>query len=296
MPELLFLIDGHSLIYQSFYALPGLSAPDGRPTGAVFGFLRVLDKVLREQKPTHLAVVLDAPGPTFRHERYKEYKATRKPMPEELRGQIPILLNVLEAREVPILRVGGVEADDVLGTLARAAAERGACVRIVSRDKDLKQLLGPHVALFDPKTDALFEVDALEKDTGLKPEQFPDFLGLAGDTSDNIPGVPGVGQKTALTLLKEFGSLEAVLEGWDKIRGAKRKAAVRDHADQARLSRELAVIKTDVPLTETLDDFVVREGDRPALEAHYVELGFTSLLTAEAEGAGKRVYKKVTNR
>ncbi|MHC4599114.1 MAG: DNA polymerase I [Planctomycetota bacterium] len=296
MPKTLFLIDGHSLIYQSFYALPGLTSPGGNPTGAIFGFVKVLDKVLHQEKPDYLCVVLDAPGPTFRHDMFPQYKQNRKPMPDELREQIPVLLDLLEARGIPKLRIEGVEADDVLGTLARTGAGQGLEVRILSRDKDLKQLLADRVALVDPRNDALLDAKTFEKNTGISPAAFPDLLGLAGDTSDNIPGVPGIGEKTALTLLKEFGNLEAVLEGWEKVSGKKRKENLRDFADQARLSKALAVIKTDVPVDATLEDLVPADPEDGKVESLYTALGFTTLLKAAKEPKAKREYKTVTRR
>ncbi|MHC4779043.1 MAG: DNA polymerase I, partial [Planctomycetota bacterium] len=296
MPKTLFLIDGHSLIYQSFYAMPGLTSPAGLPTGAIFGFVKILDKILIEQKPDYICVVLDAPGPTFRNEMFPDYKANRKPMPEELKGQIPVLLDILEARRLTVLRIEGVEADDVLGTLASDASRNGVDVRIVSRDKDLKQLLNGFVSIFDPKTDKVFGEKDFEESSGIPPSLFPDVLGLAGDTSDNIPGVPGIGDKTAHALLKQFGSLEAVLEGWEKVSGKKRKENIREFADQARLSKSLAVIRTDVPLSTEISDLLPSGPPGPEVEVMYEELGFTSFLGASREAKSVRKYKRVTPR
>jgi DNA polymerase-1 len=294
MPDSLFLIDGYSLLYQSFYGLPGLSSPDGTPTGAIYGFLRVLDKILRDRDPTYLAVVFDAQGPTFRHEAYPEYKQNRKPMPDELKVQIPILLDIVRARRVPVFEEKGVEADDVLGTLAKRFAKKGVDVYLISRDKDLKQLLDDHICLYDPKTDKVTGVEAFQGEMGIPPSLFPDLLGLAGDTSDNLPGVPGVGEKTALTLLKEFGDLESVLSGWEKIKGAKRQANIRDFADQARLSKKLAIIKTDVPVEAPLKAMKPGPEDGEAIVRLYSALGFESLLEAEKEASEERDYRRVT--
>jgi len=293
MSDSLYLIDGHSLIYQSYYALPGLVAPDGRPTGAVYGFLRFLDKLVRERAPGRIVVVVDSPKPTFRHKTYPDYKKTRKPMPDDLRGQVPLLREILEARGVPVVEHAGVEADDVLGTLTRTGTKKGVEICIVSRDKDLKQLLGPGVTLLDPRTETLFEAEDFEKETGLAPSLFPDLIGLAGDVSDNIPGVPGIGEKTALALLREFGDIESVLAGWEKVKGGKRKANLRDFADQARLSRDLAVIKTDVPITTRWKDIAPAKGDPERVEALYRELGFGTLVTAVKESSGERDYRTV---
>ncbi len=293
MPDTLFLLDGHSLIYQSFYALPGLLSPDGRPTGAVFGFVRVLDKILKEHAPGGVAVVLDKGGRTFRHEAYPDYKKNRKPMPDELKAQIPLILDILEARGIRILEQEGVEADDVLGTIAKRASEKGMEVVIVTRDKDLHQLLGPRVRIYDPRTDTIQDADDFRRTKGIEPARFPDLIGLAGDTSDNIPGVPGIGEKTALSLLGEFGDLEGVLAGWERIKGPKRREKIRDFAGQARLSRDLADLKTDLDVEADPQAFRLRDGEDRKVQALYRMLGFGSLVTGEKEEAGARDYETV---
>jgi DNA polymerase-1 len=296
MGKTLFLIDGHSQLYQAYWAIRGeLSSPAGVPTGAVYGFTNMLRRILN-QHPDYVAVVFDTGKPTFRHRRYPEYKANRPPMPDDLIVQIGYVEKVLRAWGIPILRREGYEADDVIGTLARRAAAEGLEVRILTRDKDVLQLLGPHVAVYDNTKDRLITEADLEAERGLKPEQVVDWLGLAGDTSDNVPGVPGIGDKTALALIHEFGSLEAVLAGADRVSGQKRQENLRQFADQARLSRELVTIDTAVPIEVDFDSMRFTGGNRQQLLQLFRELGFQSFLNelmaaAEAE---RGAYELVT--
>ncbi len=283
MPEKLFLIDGYSYIYQSFYALPGLTSPDGSPTGAAFGVARLLEMIGRK-KPDYAVFVLDTKAPTFRHKEFREYKATRKPMPPELAAQIPLIERIVETYGLKKVAVPGFEADDVIGTIAAMAASRGIETLIVSRDKDLKQLLGDLVRIYDFKSDTFYDAASLKAETGLDPGLFPDFIGLAGDSSDNIPGVKGVGEKTALKLLSDHGSLEEVLSNWEKIKG-KMGQKIRDGAESARLSRRLATIRTDVPLGMGLEDMAAPARPGPALGDLYRQAGFKSLVAAVETGS-----------
>jgi len=278
MAKILYLIDGHSQLYQAYWAIKGeLSSPSGVPTRAVFGFTNMLRRVLDEH-PEYVAVAFDTGKPTFRHQVYPEYKANRPPMPEDLVGQIGYVERILEAWGIPVLKAEGYEADDVIGTLARRAAEEGLEVRILTRDKDVLQLLGPHVAVYDNTKDEIITAEDLKEDKGITPEQVVDWLGLAGDSSDNVPGVPGIGEKTSLALVQEFGSLEAVLENVEKVPGKKRKENLREFADQARLSRQLVTLDCDVPLEVDLEQMRFTGGDREALLAIFRELGFQKFL------------------
>jgi DNA polymerase-1 len=251
----------------------------------VFGFLLTLDRVIGQEKPDRVAVVFDAKEPTFRHLEYPEYKATRDKMPEELGPQLEWIRRIVEAQGIPFLRVPGFEADDVIGTLARRESAAGHDVWIVSGDKDMTQLVGPRVRLYNllkPRADEAEVVDAakVEERFGVPPERVVDVLGLMGDASDNVPGVAGVGEKTAIRLVREHGSLEAVLAAAPTVPQKKLAENLVAHADTARLSKRLVTIRTDVPLDAAWDDLARRAPDPDALRAAYRELEFQDRLTA----------------
>src|SRR5881397_2827162 len=215
----LYLIDGMSQIYRAYYAIRNLTNSKGLPVNAVFGFTSMLRKLIQDKKPDYIGVAFDLEGPTVRHERYEEYKATRKPMPEDLVQQLPYIRKVCEVFRVPLIEYPGYEADDVIGTLARKATERGLEVIIVTIDKDILQLVSDHIKVLDPrKDDLILDAQKVMEKMGVKPEQIPDLLGLWGDASDNIPGAPGIGEKGAKELIQTFGSVEACLQNWDKIK------------------------------------------------------------------------------
>ena len=248
------LIDGHSIIHRAFYGIPDLTNSEGLHTNAVYGFLNILFKVLEEEQPDYLTVAFDLAAPTFRHLQYEAYKGTRKPMPQELREQVPLLQEVLDAMGILMVSKEGYEADDMLGTTARIARERGMEVTIVSGDRDLLQLAEDHVKIRIPKTkggktitEDYYAADVMEK-YQVTPLQFIDVKGLMGDASDNIPGLPGVGEKTATRLIKEYGSIENAHDHLEEIKPNKAREALREYYDQALMSRELAAIKTDCPL------------------------------------------------
>ena len=274
----LYLIDGSNYVYRAFFAIQGLTNSRGVPTNAVFGFNNMLAKLLRDRKPEHIAVVFDAKGPTFRNEAFEDYKAHRKPMPDELKPQFGIIKNLVRAYRIPLLEIGGIEADDVIGTLARRFEGEGVNVVIVSGDKDLMQLVSDGVVMIDTMKDKTYDAAGVEERFGVGPDRVAELLGLMGDTSDNIPGVPGVGPKTALQLIKEYGSVEGVLQNVGKIRNERVRKAVADHADQARLSRELAVVKTDADVELALDSARYDGPDREALKAIFKEMEFSSLI------------------
>lgn len=248
------LIDGHSIIHRAFYGIPDLTNSEGLHTNAVYGFLNILFKVLEEEQPDYLTVAFDLAAPTFRHLQYEAYKGTRKPMPQELREQVPLLQEVLDAMGILMVSKEGYEADDMLGTTARIARERGMEVTIVSGDRDLLQLAEDHVKIRIPKTkggktitEDYYAADVMEK-YQVTPLQFIDVKGLMGDASDNIPGLPGVGEKTATRLIKEYGSIENAHDHLEEIKPNKAREALREYYDQALMSRELATINTDCPL------------------------------------------------
>ena len=278
MAKKLFLIDAHSHCYKAFYAIPRLSSPDGRPTNAVYGFTAVLLKIAREEKPDYVAAVFDAPGPTFRHEEFAEYKAQRRPMPDELRPQIPLIKDILAGANVAVLSVPGIEADDVIGTLAKQASGQGIDVFIATADKDALQLLDEHVRVYDTKDGTAYGVDDLKKDKGIRPDQVIDMMALSGDTSDNVPGIRGIGPKTALKLIQEYETLENVLDHADDVSGTALRQRLSEGKDAARMSRKLVTIDTNVPLDIGLEDCQVRGPDKDRLGQIFAELGFRKFL------------------
>ncbi|MDP7035508.1 MAG: DNA polymerase I [Planctomycetota bacterium] len=278
MTETLYVIDGHAQAYQAFYAMGGLSSPNGIPTGAIFGFTNILRSILQKQQPTYCVVVFDAKGPTFRHERYPAYKAQRKPMPEELIPQFDWIKQILEGYRIPVFEVSGFEADDLMGTLARQASNLDIAVTLVTPDKDMKQLLGPLTNMYISRKNEFITSDSLLDSDGLRPDQFCDFLGLTGDSVDNIPGIPGVGPKTAKKLLLEFETLEAVLASADQVRGKKLQERLRDHQDQALLSRELATINVQAPVEFQPDTCRRQSPDLNRLTEIFETLGFRRFL------------------
>ncbi len=283
-PRRLYLIDGSSYVYRAFHAIPFLSTSKGVPTNAVYGFLTMVLKLLRSERPTHLAVVFDAPGPTFRDALFPEYKANREAMPDELASQLSLVRRAVAALRLAVLEEPGVEADDVIGTLATQAAAAGIEVVIVTGDKDFQQLVGPQVTLLDTMRDKRTGPVEVQERYGVEPARWVDVVALMGDAIDNIPGIRGVGEKTATALIRHAGTLEALLADPERaessgVRGAKALAErVRASTEQARLAKRLATIRCDVPLPHAPRDFVYQGPDGRALEALCRELEFQSLL------------------
>ncbi|HRZ83238.1 MAG TPA: 5'-3' exonuclease H3TH domain-containing protein, partial [Candidatus Hydrogenedentes bacterium] len=280
MGERIFLVDAMAFAFRSFHAIKAtLTDRGGRPTNAVYGFTRILMKLLREHNPTHIAVVFDAPGPTFRDELFPEYKATRRETPPELKEQFPRMHEVVRDMSLPLLCVPGVEADDVIGTLARRAEAAGLEAVLVSGDKDLLQLVSDRVRMFDPgkgESGVWYGPDEVRERFGTDPAHVVDALALIGDTADNVPGVRGIGDKTAQKLMAQYGSLEGLYEHLDDLKGKQRENLENDR-DQAYKSRVLVTIKTDVALPESLEDLVRAPWDPERLGARFLELGFDSL-------------------
>ena len=274
----LVLVDGSASLYRAFHALPPLSTAGGIPTHAVLGFTNILLKLLREEEPDALGIAFDGPGPTTRHREFLAYKANRPAMPDALVVQIPLVHRVVDAMRIPRLAIPGEEADDILGTLAVRAAHQGYEVRLVTADKDLLQLVGERVVVRDPLTTRTTGPTEVDGRFGVAPSQVPDLLALMGDTSDNIPGVPGVGQKTARDLLRRFGSLEAALARAAEVERPKLREALTAHADQARLSKRLATLRTDLDLPWDVGDLTRHPPDAAALVAIFRELQFTRLV------------------
>ncbi len=279
------LIDGANSFYRAFFAIPNLRSPDGSPTNATYGFVNMLRKVIREEDPDHLAVVFDARGKTFRHRLFPEYKATRDAQPEDLSAQIPVLREVLEAYRIPILEIEDFEADDVIATLV-ASAPSDARIGIVSSDKDLMQLVSERVSLLDGMKDRRYGPSEVEDRFGVPPEKVLDLRALVGDPSDNIPGVKGIGEKGAAKLISEWNDLENLIEHRDEIEPKRARNALADQCEQARLSKQLATLRSDVPLPLDFAALARREPDLDALRALFERLGFTRLVESLAvEGA-----------
>ena len=283
----LVLIDGSSYLYRAFHALPALSNSQGEPTGALHGVLTMIRKLVREENPAHIAVVFDAPGKTFRDDLYPEYKATRPPMPDELRSQVQPILDAVKAMGLPLLQVDGVEADDVIGTLCAQAEKRGMEVLVSTGDKDLAQLVTDKVTLVNTMDDTRLDRDAVKAKFDVWPEQVIDYLALVGDSSDNIPGVPKVGPKTAAKWLNEYDSADAIVEHGEEIKG-KVGESLRDNVESLHLSRDLATIRTDLSLDLDIDDLQPGAGDGDALRALYAHFELRSLLRQLDEESGTK--------
>ena len=249
----LVLIDGSSYLYRAFHALPSLTNSHGEPTGALHGVLNMINKLVREEQATHIAVVFDAPGKTFRDDLFAAYKATRPPMPDDLRSQVEPILAAVKAMGLPLLQITGVEADDVIGTLCKRGADAGLKVLVSTGDKDMAQLVNDHVTLVNTMSDSVLDRAAVKEKFDVFPEQIIDYLALVGDTSDNIPGVPKVGAKTAAKWLNQYGSADGIVAHADEITG-KVGDSLRESIEQLRLSQQLATIKLDVDLPLTIDE------------------------------------------
>lgn len=275
----LFIVDGHAHIYAAYYApMRPLTSPSGEPTKAVFVFTTALLSLIEREKPDYLVVAMDSKTPSFRVKLYPEYKAHRPPMPEDMPSQIQRIEQILEAMRIPVVRVEGYEADDVIGTLASKAAAAGVAAYICSKDKDMLQLLDERICTYDIKTGQRYDLKLMLEELGLTPQQFIDVLALQGDTADNIPGVPDVGPKTALQWIQQYGSLESLYAHADEI-GGKRGENLRKFKEQVFLSRQLVVIHRQIPIEFDKQAFARKEGDREKLAQIFAELGFTRLLT-----------------
>src|SRR5262245_61713674 len=273
-----YLIDGSAYIYRAFFALPALNNSKGFQTNAVYGFTTTLMKIIREHQPQGLAVAFDEPGPTLRHETYQAYKAQRPPMPDGMSAQIPYIHRIVEAMNIPVVRQAGYEADDLIGTLGIQAERAGYDVVIVTGDKDMFQLLTPHVRIYDPvKNKWVGEAECRER-FGVEPTRVVEVMGLMGDSTDNIPGVKGIGEKTATKLIAQFGTIEELLRRVEEVTPARVKALLIEQADNARLSRALATIETRAPVEFHPEEYQLKPADQERLADLLRELEFTTLL------------------
>jgi len=278
------LVDGSNYLYRAFYAIPALTNSKGFPTNAIYGFTNMLLKLLRELKPDYIVIAFDVKGPTTRHEEFTDYKATRKPMPDDLSPQIPFIKDIIRGFSIPVLEMQGTEADDIIGALAEQASQKGWRTVIVSGDKDLMQLIDENVTMVDTMKDKTYDVAAVKERFGVAPDKVVEILGLMGDTSDNIPGVPGVGPKTAQRLIEEYGSLEEVIQNADNLRNVKLRESFKKYAEQARLSRQLALIRKDIAIDFDLNEAARKEPDKELLTKLFSEFEFSSLLQEIRKG------------
>ncbi len=287
----LFLIDGNALLYRSYYAIQRLSTSRGFPTNAIYGFLSTLRKLLGQEKPSYLGIVFDTGKPTLRHQAFKAYKAHRKPMPEDLISQVPVLKKVIRAMNIPLFEQENYEADDVLGSLARKAGKLRVPSVIVSTDKDLLQLVDAQTMVYNPAKEIYLDEAKVKEVFGVAPSQVIDVLSLWGDPSDNVPGVPGIGEKTSKSLISQFGSLENLLSRLEEIKNPRLRESIKQNKDKLDLSRQLVTIEKDLDVRFNLDDFVISPPNTEELAPLLQELEFTSLLV-ELVGKPARAEKK----
>ena len=293
----LYLIDGTAYIYRAYHAIRNLSNSKGLPTNAVFGFARMLIKLIKEKSPEYMVMFFDAKGPTFRHDMYKDYKANRPPMPDDMAIQLPYIREVAEGFNLPVIEQQGFEADDLIGSLSQLAQKNGFEVVMVTGDKDFMQLVTDKAIIWDPMKEKTLDLDSVNARYGLKPDRIIDAMGLWGDASDNIPGVPGIGEKTALSLIKEFNSMENLYDNIDKITKKKLKENLVTFKEQAFLSKKLVTIDTEIPLALDPEEFKVTPPDAAKLSLLFNKLEFLQLqkeFMAESVSIEK-TYHGVTN-
>jgi len=275
----LFLIDGNSFCYRAFYAIRSLSNSKGQPTNAIYGFNSMLGKIIKDEKPDMLAVAFDLKGPTFRHKKFDEYKIHRKPMPDDLVSQMSYIKRLVQAHNIPVYEMQGYEADDVLATLAKKAEDKDIETFIVTGDKDALQLVDSHIKVYSTHKEGLiYDAHKVKEIYGVGPDKVTDIMALMGDATDNIPGVKGIGEKSAIELIGEFGSLEGLYKNIDKVKSDAKKKILTDGKESAYLSKELASVDTDVPIDIDFKELELKEPDQTRLLELYKELEFKSLL------------------
>jgi DNA polymerase I len=293
----LYLVDGSAYIYRAYHAIRTLSNSKGMPTNAVYGFTRMLIKLIQDRCPEHVAIFFDAKGPTFRHRLFNDYKATRPSTPDDLAMQLPYIKRITAAFNIPVIEKEGFEADDLIGTYARRAEADGFSVVMVTGDKDFMQLITPRVSMWDPMKDIVVDLAHIAREFALQPDQLIDVMGLAGDTSDNVPGVPGIGPKTALKLIQTFGSITALYERIAELKSAKQRENLILHREQALLSRRLVTVDTAVPVDFNPAKLKARSPDEAELARLFQELEFRELQQQYQQTAERRptCYTAVLN-
>jgi DNA polymerase-1 len=296
--KILYLVDASAYIHRAFHAIRGLSTSQGFPTNAAFGYTRILLSLLKRKNPAHAIVVFDAKGPTFRHELFPSYKANRPPMDPDLVVQIPFVKKITQALNLPMMEQQGFEADDIIGSLARQAQDQGFSVVMITGDKDFNQLLSENCTLWDPMKDVEKTPETMMQALGLPPESFVDVMALWGDSSDNVPGVPGIGEKTAAALVREYRNLEGIYENLDRISAKKQRENLEANRQQAFLSRRLVTIDTNAPVSFSPEQSKIGEPDRAALSALFKELEFRQLLEEFSDaspGGAEKDYRALTD-
>lgn len=286
----IYLIDGTAYVYRAFHAIRNLRNSSGIPTNAVFGFTRMLIKLIQDRSPEYVAMFFDAKGPTFRHDMYPEYKANRPPMPEDLRVQIQSIKDITAGFNLSIIEKQGFEADDLIGTIARKAEQAGFSVVMVTGDKDFLQLVTQKTVIWDPMKDKIYNAETVRDEFGIEPVQIIDMMGLSGDTSDNVPGVPGIGPKTANQLITTFGTMGDLYDQIDAVTKKKQKENLVNFKDQAFLSRQLVSIKTDVPIDFVPEEFVYQPPDKSRLSELFGQFEFHQL-QQEFTGKTEKAHK-----
>ncbi len=289
----LYLIDGNSYVYRAFYAIKGLTNSKGFPTNAVYGFTNMLLKIIREKQPDGIVVSFDSPVPTERHRLFEAYKAHRPETPDDLARQLPHIRRVISALNIKIFEVPGYEADDLLCTIAKRAAREGANVYIVTADKDMLQVVGERIRIYDPMKDRVLDEGYVKERFGVAPARIPEFMALTGDAVDNIPGVKGIGEKTAKELLSEFKDLDELLSHPERIKKERLRTMIAESADLVRISKTLATIETSVPIEVDIREFAVREPDWPSLLSIFREFEFGSLMKLIPSAKSERQYESV---
>jgi len=284
----IYLIDGSGYIFRAYYAMAysgggKMTNPDGVPIGAVYGFTNMILKLMTEHSHAAIAVIFDAGRNTFRNDIYEDYKANRDETPDDLIPQFPLVREATEALGLPAVELAGYEADDLIATYAKDATAKGLKVKIISSDKDLMQLVDDNINMFDPMKNIIVDAKGVVEKFGVPPEKVIDVQSLAGDATDNIPGVPGIGIKTAALLINEYGSLEELLERAEEIKQPKRRESLIEHAEMARISCKLVSLATDVPVPVPLETFIKHDPDLPNLKAFLQKQGFKSLLARMGE-------------
>lgn len=278
--KIIYIIDGTAYIYRAYHAIRELRASSGFPTNAIFGFTRTMLKLVEDRKPLNAVMLFDTKGPNFRHEIYPEYKANRPPAPEDLVLQIPKIKEISSLLGFPVLEMHGVEADDLAGTLAKMAEKEGFEVFLVTGDKDFVQLVTEKTSVWDPMKEEVIDLASVREKFGIEPEKIIEAMALAGDASDNVPGVPGIGMKTALNLIRDFGDLETIYERIEKVSGKKTKEGLINNKDKAFLSRRLVRIDTDLSIDTGIEKFIMSEPDKEKLSDVFRELEFRQLQSA----------------
>ncbi|BCB95618.1 hypothetical protein JZK55_05400 [Dissulfurispira thermophila] len=274
----LYLIDGNSYFYRAFHAIRGLTNSKGFPTNAIYGFTTMILKIIREKKPDAIAIAFDSPVPTKRHKIYEEYKAQRPETPDDLIIQIPYIKKIIEAFNISSFEMPGHEADDIICTIAKKAASQNINVFILSGDKDMMQIVGNGIKIYDPMKDLIIDEDYVKERFGVPPKRLPEIMAITGDAIDNIPGVKGIGEKTARELLSKTDSLDELLDHPEKIENERIRKMIIDNIENIKISKTLATIDTDIEVDINLQDMIIKEPDWPSLLHMFTEFEFKSLI------------------